>query len=41
LPKLDDLRRHGPVRWGAMKKIILLAALIGLSVFAVRKLRTG
>jgi hypothetical protein len=24
-----------------MKKIILLAALIGLSVFAVRKLRTG
>jgi len=24
-----------------MKKMILLAALIGLSVFAVRKLRTG
>jgi len=24
-----------------MKKIILLAALVGLTVFAVRKLRTG
>jgi hypothetical protein len=29
------------VAWAAMKKIILLVVLAGLTIFAVRKLRTG
>jgi hypothetical protein len=33
--------RPGQVRWDAMKKFLFLAALLGLTVVAVRKLRVG